>query len=346
MREISSLEIRDEPQVGVARRAVHDFAERNGFGETALEQIKIVVQEIGTNAVRYATDGGWLHYSEPVGTNKGLELFYWDKGPGIYNLDQAINDGVSTSGSLGSGLGSIRRLFDEFEVYSTVRTTSRLTRRRSSHGTSLLARKWLGAPRRVTQGGSEVGRRIGVWSRPHQDETLNGDGYFMQTRDDRTLVAVIDGLGHGAGAKEATDVAIGVLEEWKGEGVDEVLMAVHDALRATRGAVMGAAIIDRADELIHFAGVGNISARAFETPIRFQPLSTNGTLGARLGRLRVWSERWVDGATFVMASDGISETWEIQSYPDLLKKSPQLLAGVLMRDYGRETDDATVLVVR
>jgi hypothetical protein len=47
-----------------------------------------------------------------------------------------------------------------------------------------------------------------------------------------------------------------------------------------------------------------------------------------------------------MTSDGLSETWDINSYPGLLGRSPQLLAGVLMRDYAREADDATVLVVR
>jgi hypothetical protein len=42
----------------------------------------------------------------------------------------------------------------------------------------------------------------------------------------------------------------------------------------------------------------------------------------------------------------VSATWEIDSYPGLLGHSPQLLAGVLMRDYGRDSDDATVLVIR
>jgi hypothetical protein len=47
-----------------------------------------------------------------------------------------------------------------------------------------------------------------------------------------------------------------------------------------------------------------------------------------------------------MATDGISATWDIASYPGLLGKNPQLLAGVLLRDYGRTSDDATVLVAR
>lgn len=355
MREIRPIEITDEAQVGAARRAVHEYAGRLGFSETELAEIDIVVQEIGTNAVSYAKGSGLLHFTKALDAEPCLELFYWDKGPGIYNLDRAIRDGVSTSGSLGAGLGAIRRLTDEFDVYSTVKVTARLTQRRTSHGTALLARKWLARPEPVvplatnssdTKDDLLLSQRMGIWSRPHYKEQVNGDAYFFTTRGERTLFSVIDGLGHGPGAKEASDVAIDTMEEWMGENVDEVLLAVHDALRATRGAVMGAAIIDHAEELVHYAGVGNISVRAFETPKHFHPIPTNGTLGTRLGKLRVWTERWTPGATLILASDGLSETWEIGSYPELLRRSPQLIAGILMRDYGRTSDDATVLVAR
>ena len=333
--------------MGTARRAVHRFASNLDFDETALSEIDIVVQEIGTNAARYATAGGWLHYTTPLGTTTGIELFYWDAGPGIYDLDRAIRDGVSTSGSLGAGLGAIRRLMNEFDVYSTRRETSRLSpsQRRTFHGTALLARKWLRTGSEEVAGSDEA-RRFGVWSRPHPGEDKNGDAYFMRTRKERTLLAVIDGLGHGPGAKDAADVALDQLDEWMGESLDEVLPALHNALRATRGAVIGAVIIDSAAERFHYSGVGNVLVRVFNAPEHTTPISANGTLGARLGQLRVWTFPWAEGATLVMASDGVSASWNIESYPGLLHRSPQLLAGVLMRDYGRNADDATVLVAR
>jgi anti-sigma regulatory factor (Ser/Thr protein kinase)/serine/threonine protein phosphatase PrpC len=344
MREIKSLEIRDEAQVGTARRAVHSFASGLEFSDVELAEIDIVVQEIGTNAARYASAGGWLHFTTAPGA-EGLELFYWDAGPGIYNMDRAIRDGVSTSGSLGAGLGAIRRLMDEFDVYSTMRLTERLAARRTSHGTVLLARKWTSKGKQSAQM-LDLAQRIGVWSRPHPDEDLNGDAYFMRQRGGRTLFAVIDGLGHGPGAKQATDVAMETLDDWMGEPLDDVMTATHNALRATRGAVMGAAIIDYGNERFHYSSVGNIAARAFGTPEHVSLIPTNGMLGGRLGKLRVWTHAWAAGATLVMTSDGLSETWDINSYPGLLGRSPQLLAGVLMRDYAREADDATVLVVR
>ena len=348
MRKIHSIEIRDDAHVGTARRAVHRFAEGLGFDENELAEIDIVVQEIGTNAVRYAETSGWLHYTTPLGETQGLELFYWDTGPGIYDLDRAIRDGVSTSGSLGAGLGAISRLMDEFDVYSTLHMPSRRSSaqaRRTSHGTALLARKWLNTKQDETVGSNRA-RNLGAWSRPHPGEEMNGDAYFVRTRKNLTLIAVVDGLGHGAGAKEASDAALDSLDDWMGEPLDEVLHVAHNALRATRGAVMSVAIIDRANEQISCAGVGNVMVRVFGVPEHVAPITTNGTLGARLGQLRVWTYPWAEGATLIMASDGVSASWEMDSYPGILRHSPQLLAGILMRDYGRDTDDATVLVAR
>jgi anti-sigma regulatory factor (Ser/Thr protein kinase) len=347
MREIYSIEIKDEAHVGTARRSVHRFASNLGFDETALSELDIVVQEIGTNAARYANAGGWLHYTTPLGTAAGIELFYWDSGPGIYDLDRAIRDGVSTSGSLGAGLGAIRRLMDEFDVYSTLPITTRLSyaARRTSHGTVMLTRKWVDKERETTQA-SEEAHRYGVWSRPHPGEEKNGDAYFIGARGRQTLLAVIDGLGHGPGAKAAADVVIEQLDDWMGEPLDEVLPALHNALRSTRGAVIGAAIIDKASGQFHYSGVGNVMVRVYGAPEHTTPLSANGTLGARLGQLRVWTYPWAEGATLIMASDGVSASWDIESYPGILQRTPQILAGVLMRDYGRNADDATVLVAR
>src|ERR1700750_3402775 len=144
MRPFNTQEIKDDSQVGAARRAVHRFASRTGLGEEKLSDLDIVVQEIATNAVRYATSGGCLHWRETPGKEAGIEFFYEDKGPGIYDLERALRDGVSTGGGLGSGFGAMRRLLDEFDAFSVPKgTTRRLsTSRRTTHGTVILGRKW------------------------------------------------------------------------------------------------------------------------------------------------------------------------------------------------------------
>jgi anti-sigma regulatory factor (Ser/Thr protein kinase) len=350
MRLIQSMLVADDAGVGAARRAVHGFARGVGFTERELAEIDIVVQEIGTNAARYATGGGTIHFTETLGAEPGLELFYWDKGPGIHDLDRAVRDGVSTGGSLGAGLGAIKRLMHEFDAYSaTPAPTGRLApaaaRRRTTHGTALLCRKWVEAAR-LSLHPAATARRIGVWSRPHPRETANGDAYFVRRRGPQMLLAVIDGLGHGPGAEAASGAAREVLAAWQGEPLEDLFARAHERLRPTRGAVMGACLLDTRRGAFYYAGVGNVEARVFGTPQPARPISTNGTLGARFGNVKVWSYPWAAGATVVLASDGVSATWDIGDYPGLLARSPQLLAGVLLRDYGRDSDDATVLVAR
>jgi anti-sigma regulatory factor (Ser/Thr protein kinase) len=350
MRVFHTQSIKEEAHVGAARRGVRRFASALGFSDDRLAELDIVVQEMGTNAVRYATGGGCLHWSETLGEEPGLELFYYDKGPGVYDLERALRDGVSSGGSLGTGFGAMRRLLDEFDVYSTVKGTTRrlTTARRTTHGTALLGRKWVrpfddeeqrARARRLT-------RRVGAWSRPRPGEDTNGDACFMKEHAGETLLAVVDGLGHGRGAREAAAAALDTLERWEGEPLDELIHAVHDALRATRGAVMGAVVLDPARQSFTYAGVGNVEVRVLGASEPARPIAANGTLGARLSQVRVWPHRWGEGTTLVIASDGISATWDAAAYPGLVAKSPQLLAGVLLRDFGRNSDDATVLVYR
>lgn len=349
MRHFNTQEIKDDSQVGAARRAVHRFASRAGFREEQLSDLDIVVQEIATNAVRYATAGGCLHWREAPGDEPGIELFYVDKGPGIYDLERALRDGVSTGGSLGTGFGAMRRLLDEFDAFSVPKgTTRRLSNvRRTTYGTVILGRKWVDPARESEVGGHRVAAlRVGSWSRPRPGEELNGDAYFVSEHDGELLLAVVDGLGHGRGANEAALAAVETLSNWRGEPLQELVWGVHESLRSTRGAVMGAVVIDTSRGTYVYAGVGNVELRLVGASDPGRPVPTNGTLGARLQNVRVWPHRLSEGTTLVLASDGISATWDISSYPGLAAKSPQMLAGVLLRDFVRNSDDATVLVYK
>ncbi|HZT61359.1 MAG TPA: ATP-binding protein [Pyrinomonadaceae bacterium] len=347
MRVFHSQEIKDEAQVGAARRGVRRYASQLGFDENRIAEIEIVVQEIGTNAARYATGGGCLFWTRVLGDEPGLELFYSDRGPGIYDLDRALRDGVSSGGSLGTGFGAMRRLLDEFDAASVPKgTTRRLsTQRRTTFGTAILGRKWV-EPGGKNEKARRLARHVGAWSRARPGEEENGDAYFVGEHGDETLLAVVDGLGHGRGAHEAAEAALDTLGQWRGEPLGETMLAVHDSLRSTRGAVMGAVVVSRSRETFTYAGVGNVELRVLGAPEPARPIPTNGTLGARLSQLRLWPHRWAEGTTLVLASDGISASWDIAAYPGLLGKSTQLLAGVLLRDFSRNSDDATVLVYR
>lgn len=349
MRVIQSQDIKDDAQVGAARRGVHRFASRLGFDDDALAELDIVVQEMGTNAVRYSTQGGTLHWTTPLFDPRGIELFYEDKGPGILDLERAFRDGVSSGGGLGTGFGAMRRLLDEFDAYSLTKGTTRrlLLARRTLHGTALLGRKWLPkADDAESERKRMMVRRYGVWTRPRPGEDWNGDAYFIGEHKGDVLLVVVDGLGHGHGAQEASKAAVEVLTDWEGEPLDDLIWGMHDSLRSTRGAVAGAVIVDRQRENFYYAGVGNVEVRVIGSREPVRPIPSNGTLGARLSQVKVWPHPFTEGMTFVLATDGLSTAWDIAAYPGLHLRSPQIIAGVLARDYGRASDDVAVLVYR
>jgi anti-sigma regulatory factor (Ser/Thr protein kinase) len=118
-----------------------DFATRMGFTPVVGAQIALAAVELATNCWRHA-GGGRI---ELHALAHALELRAIDHGPGIPDLAQAEQDGVSRGrrhsaetpirDSLGSGLGSVRRLMDEVEIRTGPTT-----------GTTVIARKRLQVP--------------------------------------------------------------------------------------------------------------------------------------------------------------------------------------------------------
>ncbi|HKP87147.1 MAG TPA: SpoIIE family protein phosphatase, partial [Blastocatellia bacterium] len=209
-------------------------------------------------------------------------------------------------------------------------------------GTAIIFRKRVGE-------GEVTGGRKSIWgamTRPVPGQEQNGDAYVIKRAGDRQLLAIIDGLGHGERAMEAARAAVASIEENASQPVETIIRLTHEELRATRGAVVGLAAIDRETGVVEYAGIGNTDFRAFggKEPLRL--ISVNGTLGSRLERVKVFKERLPKVATIVMSTDGISERWDAENYPGLIGSHPQTLCAVLMRDHSRPKDDATILCGR
>ncbi len=130
------VRIGTDRDIVVARRHGRTLARQLGFLPTDLTAIATVISELAGNIVRYARCGEvLLKPSCGEGRERGLSIVAHDNGPGIPNVQRALQGGYSTSGSLGLGLSGSRRLMDEFEVVSG-----------PSHGTVVTARKWLKSP--------------------------------------------------------------------------------------------------------------------------------------------------------------------------------------------------------
>ncbi len=316
--------VRESTDVAEARRRAEAIAGALGFDEVARGRAAIAATEACTNLLKHARGGTFFVGVTGTGVAPGLQLIAMDKGPGIRHLAASLRDGVSTAGTAGSGLGAIQRSSTTFDVYTT------------EAGTVLAATLY-------PQAGEAMD--LGAISVPLAGEIECGDGWAAWSAGALTSVFVCDGLGHGFGAAQATRAALEAFRVNAERPVQQVIEAVHGALRATRGAAVALAELDSRSHSLRYCGLGNIGGVIVHPDGREQHLvSLAGIAGHVMRRLHVQSYPWPPGATLVMHSDGVGTKWSFARYPGLLARRPDVIAGVLLRDHARGHDDATVVV--
>jgi hypothetical protein len=280
--------------------------------------------------VNHARDGQLVIRSLHENGAIGLEILSLDRGPGIPNIEECLRDGFSTLGTLGNGLGAIQRLSQRFEIYSNVQS-----------GTVILSRLWVSPPPR-----SASRLEIGVIGLPITGETVSGDAWATQSLDDRELLLVADGLGHGPQAADASAAAVQIFQQHGHRQPPEILTTAHAALRSTRGAAVAIAELNLQTGTVCYAGVGNISGCLVSGDRSNSMVSYNGTIGHEVRKIQAFNYSWMRGGLLIMHSDGLRTQWRLDRYPGLFSKHPSLIAGVLYRDFNRGRDDVTVLVAR
>lgn len=125
------LAIRAENDIVAARRAVRDAATQLGFGATDVTRLVTAASELARNVFKYAGQGVMRWNSMQAETRIGLELQFVDDGPGIADVNRAMEEGYSTGGGLGLGLPGAKRLVDELAIHSAV-----------GQGTTVTLKKW------------------------------------------------------------------------------------------------------------------------------------------------------------------------------------------------------------
>lgn len=328
-----ALPLQDRSQVGEARRAARIIAEQLSFSDEQGGKLAIIVTEAATNLAIHAKQGELLlcpNVQEHGGNF--VDVITVDRGPGISDVTLSLNDGYSTAGTPGNGLGAIQRLADKFEVYS-----------QNSIGTVMLARVRAGdqrhsAPTRCLQ--------PGFICLPVKGEMVSGDSVGIRVGVDNGSFMVADGLGHGVAANEASLEAAKIFSEEKTSTPTQVLDSMNHGLRSTRGAAIAVGIIDCQTRTVRYSGVGNIAGAIFKGDASRSLISHNGIIGHQLPRLQEFTYDWPTGGVLVMNSDGLVTNWRLNTYPGLLQKDPTLIAAVLYRDFSRGRDDVSILVVK
>jgi len=328
---VQAIEVTEASQAAEARRAAVTQAQALGFGEMDVGRIAIVTTELATNLIKYGGGGVMLVGSFEDGTGSGMECLALDRGAGM-DVEAAMRDGHSTSGSPGTGLGAVKRGATVMDVYS-----------QSGGGTAILARVMPG-PRRT---GVPPLPPFGAVSVPISGEIVSGDAWCRGHWPGGWTAMMADGLGHGPNAAEASHAAVRCFSGNEHTAPADMLVQMHAALRPTRGAAVALAQVDACAGEVRFAGIGNIAAALCGPDAMVRRLvSHNGTVGHIAKHMREFVYPFAGATLLVLASDGLLTNWRLEGYPGLLFHHPTLIAGVLYRDFNRGRDDVSILVCR
>ncbi|MFP5228135.1 MAG: SpoIIE family protein phosphatase [Acidobacteriota bacterium] len=327
--EIASTEwvpVTDESSVGEARRKALLVAQRLGLGEVQCGELALLATESSRNVLLHG-GGGHLAISALQNEGQGFaRILAMDQGRGIANVAEAMTDGFSTAGTMGEGMGAMKRIASALEVFT------------GKHGTIVLL-----------QVGDEARPdplRIAGLAVPYPGERLCGDAWAFHRTEERMGVLIADGLGHGREAAEAAQEAVATFRKRQELAPREILGYLHDSLKKTRGAVAAVAEIRPKEGFLIYAGVGNISA-SVQTGAQSRSLvSHNGTLGMVTSRIQEFQTPWTRESILVLHSDGVQAKWDLSSYAGLAARHPAIIGAALLRDFRRQRDDASVVVVK
>ncbi|MDX3800352.1 ATP-binding SpoIIE family protein phosphatase [Streptomyces sp. AK04-3B] len=351
MTRVWDVPVHDSTRVRDARVAAEDAAALAGLDGPRTADAALVATELATNLLKHARGGQLL--VEPVAAPGArseallVQIVAVDHGPGMSDVPAALGDGFSTAGSLGAGLGTCRRLSDDFDLHSVPgRGTVALARIGGGPAASSGRRQAADVP----SPHSPAAVRAGGVNIPFRGDECSGDAWTCVRDGDLVTLMMADGLGHGPEAARASTAAVAEARRSAHLPPAELLRRLDAALRGTRGAAVGVARLDLRAGRLRFAGIGNIGARLREGDSWRHLISRPGIVGVhRPATLPETEADWAADRLLVLHSDGLPSRWAPPADPRLLAADPALTAAVTVRDAGSSArpvrDDTAVAVL-
>ncbi|MEU5041108.1 SpoIIE family protein phosphatase [Streptomyces griseorubiginosus] len=382
MSRVWDIPVQESTRVRDARVAAEAACAEVSLDAPSTAAAALVATELATNLVKHARGGRIvINLVSPAdsraGTEPCVQIVSLDHGPGIGDVGAASTDGYTTSAaSLGAGLGTCRRVADDFDLHSrpgegTV-AVARITSTRRSRaagsgraGSGLRTGGSVRAGRNLRVGGSvrvgggvravgNVGAgenvRAGGVTASYAHAEHSGDAFAWVRSGPRVTLLLADGLGHGEKAAQASTAAVEELRSGADLPPADLLRRLHTVLRTTRGAAVGVAQLDEDTGRLSFGGVGNIGAR-LRTGTGWQPfISHPGIVGAHFpANVPLREADWGHDSLLVLHSDGLPGRWVPPRDPLLLAHDPAVVAAVVLRDAGSAArplrDDTSVAVL-
>jgi anti-sigma regulatory factor (Ser/Thr protein kinase) len=318
--------VTDSTSVGEVRRTALLLAQRLNFDETRSGEFALLATEVSRNVLVHGGGGEVVLTGIKQQDVSTARILAMDKGPGIANMAHAMMDGYSTAGTMGGGMGAMKRIASKLDVFS------------GREGTIVLLQI---GPAPSTEQLQVAGLAV-----PYPGERVCGDAWSFHNTPERMVSMVVDGLGHGWEASEAAQEAVAIFRKRIESGPGQILSYVHEALKKTRGAVAAIAEIRPREGTLVYAGVGNIAAVVLSRGASRSLVSHNGTLGVATSRIQEFKSEWPSDGVLVVHSDGLQSRWDLSPYAGLLARHPAVIGGALLRDFRRQRDDASVVVVK
>jgi len=188
--------------------------------------------------------------------------------------------------------------------------------------------------------------QFGTVRRTLEGQEVCGDAYFVKAFENKVLIAVVDGLGHGPDAAAAANTAVEYLKNNYQKSLTEIIKGCHKEMKGTRGAAIGIALIDLQNSVLRYTVVGNIEVSVKSRTV-IRPISINGILGYNLRQVREEEFSFNPGDLIILHSDGISTKFDLNLYPpEFLGQHPQTIAERIAAEFGSGRDDLCIVVAR
>lgn len=317
--------IEEDSQVGHARRVAQGMASKLGFDEADAGRVALAATELATNLLKHAGHGELHLRAIPAEPGFAMELISIDRGPG-FDPSECLADGFSTGGTPGNGLGALVRQAQLFDVFSDARGSVVLVHLYARHTSALPL-------------------RFGVSQHSLNADPSCGDVWHLAFDGQRVSALVIDGIGHGEDAEQASLAGAAVFASDPFSDPAVQMLQMHQAMMGTRGGAAALVLSDLSSGVLRFTGVGNIGARLLTRETSRGLASHPGIVGSRFRKAQVFDYPITENQLLMLYSDGLQTRWDLRDYPGLAFRHPALIAAVLHRDFCRGRDDVTVLVI-
>lgn len=328
-----NYKIEDRSYVSFVKREIHNLVAGEGFSTLKIGEIDIIVSEVTSNLVKFAQEGELIYRVCKNKNGSYFELYCLDSGEGIRNLSRMIQDGASSSNTLGQGLGAIERLSDDSAIYTL-----------PDWGTVVYSRVYKDE---ITTDRNKKHFELGAVQVCYPGEKVCGDGYHVKKIGGGYQFFMADGLGHGSHAHEAAQEAVAAFRECREKSPAEALRYIHQNVKKTRGLVGTIAYLDYEAQKWHMCGIGNISTLLYTGVSSKNYTPYNGILGHNIPRTLNDSVLALEKyQTLIMHSDGLKTRWNLSDLPGLLKYDPNIIAAVLYKDNARHNDDMSVITAK